>query len=148
LSAAVRSSCSPFNDARVRLVAPLEDRIAAVSHDQNLSRHDAVELIETTDRERAQFVKQHFLRDGSDPRLYDLFLNTAQFTVAQCADLIVESLRMKSHAEAVPPVSVEMVWRRFTVGVRFQPALLSGQSSIATVCEYPPRPPRPSNGPG
>ncbi|MGE5194589.1 MAG: AAA family ATPase [Deltaproteobacteria bacterium] len=92
----------PATTLRVRLVAPLDDRIAAVGHDQNLSRQDAVHFIETTDRERAQFVKLHFLRNSSDPRHYDLFLNTAQFSIAECTDLIVEGLRMKSHAQAVP----------------------------------------------
>ena len=92
----------PATTLRVRLVAPLEDRICAVRHDQNLSRPDAIRFIETTDRERAQFVKLHFLRDSSDPRSYDLHLNTAQFSISECADLIIEGVRMKSHAQAVP----------------------------------------------
>ncbi len=92
----------PATTLRVRLVAPLEDRIAAVRHDQNLSRRDAVRFIETTDRDRAQFIKLHFLRDSGDPRHYDLHLNTAQFSISECADLVIEGLRMKSHAQAVP----------------------------------------------
>jgi cytidylate kinase len=83
---------------RVRLVAPVEDRIAAVSHDQNLSRHEAAKFIESTDRERAQFVRTHFLRDSTDPRHYDVILNTSQFSTAECADLIATALNAKSHA--------------------------------------------------
>jgi cytidylate kinase len=83
---------------RVRLVAPVEDRIAAVSHDQNLSRHEAAKFIESTDRQRAQFVRMHFLRDSTDPRHYDVILNTSQFATGDCADLIVAALEAKSHA--------------------------------------------------
>jgi cytidylate kinase len=92
----------PATTLRVRLVAPLEDRIAAVCHDQHLSRKEAALFIETTDRARAEFVRLHFLRDPTDPRYYDLFLNTAQFSISECTELIVEGLRMKSHARAVP----------------------------------------------
>jgi cytidylate kinase len=92
----------PATTLRVRLVAPFEDRIAAVCHDQNLSRKEAARFIETTDRARAQFVKLHFLRDPTDPRYYDLFLNSAQFSISECTDLVLEGLRMKSHAQAVP----------------------------------------------
>jgi len=92
----------PATTLRVRLVAPLEDRIAVVRRDQNLSRHDAMRFIETTDRERIRFIKLHFQRDPADPRYYDLFLNTAQFSLTECADMIIEALRLKSHAAAVP----------------------------------------------
>jgi cytidylate kinase len=92
----------PATTLRVRLVAPVEDRISAVRRDQNLSRQNAMRFIETTDRERQRFIKLHFQRDPGDPRYYDLFLNTAQFSLTDCADLIIEGLRLKSHAAAVP----------------------------------------------
>lgn len=87
----------PATTLRVRLVAPRDARIAAVRHDMNLSRGDAARFIEKTDRERTDFVRLHFLRDAADPRYYDLFLNTAQFSTEQCADLIVEGVRIKSN---------------------------------------------------
>jgi len=100
----------PATTLRVRLVAPLEDRIAAVCHDQKLARHEAARFVEKTDRDRMQFVRLHFLRDAADPRHYDLFLNTAQFSIAECTDLVIEGLRLKSHSQAVPAsFSPEMV---------------------------------------
>src|SRR5262245_14467571 len=103
----------PSTTLRVGLVAPMEDRIAGVRHDQKLSRKDALTFIETTDRERTLFVKRHFQREPGDPRNYDLFLNTSQFTIGQCADMIVEGLRMKSHAGAIPAsFNPEMVLAR------------------------------------
>jgi len=93
----------PATTLRVRLVAPLEDRIAAVSRDQKLTRHEAARFIENTDRERSQIVRLHLQRDSAEPQNYDLCLNVAQFSVDECADLAVEALRLKSHAQVSPP---------------------------------------------
>jgi cytidylate kinase len=83
---------------RVRLMAPLEDRIATVAHEQNLSRHDAARHIANTDRDRLQFVRQHFLHDPSDSGHYDLVLNTARFPIEECAELIVDAAHTKEHS--------------------------------------------------
>lgn len=87
---------------RVRLMAPLEDRIGNVAHEQNLSRHDAARSIARIDRERLLFVRQHFLHDPSDPGHYDLVLNTARFPIEECAELIVDAAHTKEHAAAAP----------------------------------------------
>jgi cytidylate kinase len=78
---------------RVRLVAPLEDRITAVSHRHGISRQEAARRIETTDRERNRFIKAHFLKDPSDPGQYDLLLNSWRWSTSEAVDLIVEALR-------------------------------------------------------
>jgi cytidylate kinase len=89
----------PAHTLRVRLVAALEDRITYLSRVLNRSREQTARHIETTDRERALFIREHFHKDAADPRNYDLVLNTSRFTIAECADLIVESLRrLESHA--------------------------------------------------
>jgi cytidylate kinase len=77
---------------RVRLVAAREDRVAAMSRLLGLSGPEAARRVETTDRERAQFVKNHFRKDPADPQSYDLILNASRFSVAECADLITEAL--------------------------------------------------------
>lgn len=92
----------PATTLRVRLSAPVADRIADIARDQRLSRSDAVRYVEQTDRDRAQFVKLHFLRDPTDVRNYDLFLNTSQFSIDDCASLIVDALQQKSHAVVAP----------------------------------------------
>jgi cytidylate kinase len=85
---------------RVRLVAPLEDRIAVMSRELHLSREEAARRVPTTDRERARFVQDHFQKDTADPRNYDLVLNSARFSVDECADLIIGALRT---LQAHPP---------------------------------------------
>lgn len=81
-----------FSTLRVRLVAPLEDRIANAARQQNLSREDAARWVQETDRDRTEFVKSHFFKDPTDSRHYDLVLNTSRWSVPDSADLIVHAL--------------------------------------------------------
>lgn len=78
---------------RVRLVAPLRDRIEVISQRLSIGREEAARWIDTAERERSRFVQDHFQKNPDDPRQYDLVLNSARFTVPECAELIVEALR-------------------------------------------------------
>ncbi len=77
---------------RVRLIAPVEDRVALVTRQRGLSKHDAAKWVDDTDRERNAFIKEHFLKDPTDARHYDLLLNVSRWSVMECADLIVDGL--------------------------------------------------------
>jgi cytidylate kinase len=83
----------PATTLRVRLLAALEDRIATVSRERGISPSEAARFVETTDRARNRFIKDHFHRDPTDPKHYDLVINTSRFSVAESADLILEALR-------------------------------------------------------
>ncbi|HME90450.1 MAG TPA: cytidylate kinase-like family protein [Myxococcaceae bacterium] len=86
---------------RVRLVATLEDRVNVMTRELNVPREEAARYIETTDRERRAFIRDHFQRDPADPQHYDLVLNSSRFTTTQCADLILEALhRLQTRAPA------------------------------------------------
>lgn len=78
---------------RVRIVCARADRIDAVQRQMNLSAADAERWVIDTDRERLQFVKDHFNRDAADPACYDLVLNTWRWPVAFCADMVVKAFR-------------------------------------------------------
>lgn len=77
---------------RVRLVAALSDRVAAVSQRLNLTRAEAERHVTETERERVRFVRDHFQKDPTDPRNYDLLLNASRWSVAECAELILHAL--------------------------------------------------------
>ncbi len=77
---------------RVRLVGPVKARIAALSRKFGISENEAARQVHTVDRERTNFVRAHFQMDPTDPRNYDLVLNTPRLSQAQCAELIVETL--------------------------------------------------------
>jgi cytidylate kinase len=78
---------------RVRLVAPLEERIAFIRHQEGMSRAEAARYVEATDRERTRFARDHFLKNPTEPAGYDLIVNSGRFTVDECADLIIDGLR-------------------------------------------------------
>jgi cytidylate kinase len=83
----------PEKTLRIRLVAPLEQRIATVQRRHGLTRDAALRRIEETDMARDKFVRRHFHKDPTDPRNYDLVLNTARFGVDKSAELIEKALR-------------------------------------------------------
>lgn len=81
---------------RVRLVAPLEDRVTAhMRETAETNRHEALRQIERIDRERTRFVAEHFHRDPNDPASYDVVLNMSRLAIDDCATQIVDAL----HAE-------------------------------------------------
>jgi cytidylate kinase len=83
----------PATTLRVRLVGPVADRVKVVRQRFGISEEEAARWVTKTDAERARFVKDHFRKDPTDPRLYDLVLNSARLSAGECADLIVEALR-------------------------------------------------------
>ena len=92
----------PSTTLRVRMIAPLEDRIGVVCREQGLSRDAAARFVTETDRARATFVKNHFHRDPADPQYFDVMLNQAALSIDQCAHLIAEALCMKSGVTRLP----------------------------------------------
>lgn len=79
---------------RVRLVSDRAARIAEISRERGLDAEAAARYMETTDRERVAWLRDHFGKsDPADPVHYDLVLNTSRWPVDDCADLIVAGLQ-------------------------------------------------------
>ena len=94
----------PVTTLRVAVVAPREDRVANLALQQGVSRHEAARRVETIDRDRLGFVKDHFGKNAADPTNYDLVLNSMRFSRAECADLVLEALhRREAHAVQASP---------------------------------------------
>jgi cytidylate kinase len=88
---------------RVRVVAPLDYRVEAVSREHGITREKAARQVEATDRERRRFIEEHFHFDPADPTNYDLVLNAARFSPAECADLVIAALdRLRARAASSP----------------------------------------------
>jgi cytidylate kinase len=77
---------------RVRLVAIREDRIAATCLRLGVSAQEAARWVEKTEKERTAFIRDHFQQDPTDPRRYDLVLNTSRWSIPECAELIIQAL--------------------------------------------------------
>jgi len=89
---------------RVRLVGPVKKRIEAFRQKFGISSEEAARRIEKADYERGRFIKDHFHMDPTEPQRYDLVINFSRFSVAQCADIIIEALqRLQAHVPAQTP---------------------------------------------
>lgn len=80
------------NVFHVRLVAPLEQRVAHVAEVQRLSRRAAEQVVAKEDRGRARYLRRYFGANVEDPLLYDLTINTERVTFEQAARLIGEAV--------------------------------------------------------
>lgn len=76
---------------RVRLVAPVPERVAVLVEREGLSGEAAAREILSRDDEQTRFVRGHFRADVGDPARYDLVLNVARFAPEQLAELIVRA---------------------------------------------------------
>ena len=90
----------PKTTLKVRLVAPLEQRVAAFQKQMGITdaEHAAREL-KKIDRERVRFVSEHFHKDSVDPAAYDVVLNVSHFSQTDCARLVLDFLQAIEHPQ-------------------------------------------------
>lgn len=80
----------------VRIVAPLEERIAYVMQREQLSREDAQARIHYKDSGRDRYLQLQYHQHPSDPLLYDLVLNVATLSLDNAVELIRLALKQKT----------------------------------------------------
>lgn len=80
---------------RVRVVAPLENRVLGYARRQGMSEKEARQIIQTSDAERSEFVQYQFRRDVDAPSDYDVVLNSATYDLAQMTELVLQAYRLK-----------------------------------------------------
>ncbi len=86
----------------VRVVAPLEKRIAYVMLREDLDQARAQARIQTKDRDRAHFLTTVHHRRPEDGHLYDLVVNTAVIELNDIVDILVLSLAKKGRRLNTP----------------------------------------------
>jgi len=77
---------------RVRITAPVEERIQRVCDRENVKREAAERLIESSDHERSCFVRSVYRRDISNSEDYDLVLNLGKLHFDEAVALIVQEI--------------------------------------------------------
>ncbi len=82
----------------VRLVAPLQDRIAYMSQWLRLTEEEAAEQVRKRDQQRTDYLATHFHRKPNDVHVYDMVLNTSLLGEERCADLIAAAAKAKMSA--------------------------------------------------
>lgn len=77
---------------RVRLVAPLEDRIARICREDHKSPADARQFCLEEELARARYLKTYFNADINDPQHYDLIVNTGRISGDDISHLIGDAV--------------------------------------------------------
>jgi len=80
---------------RVRVVAPLEVRVARVAELEKLTERQARRLVMETDAKRQRFGRIHFGQDLDAPLLYDLVINTERMSLEFAAALVVNAVMQR-----------------------------------------------------
>ena len=107
--------CSVF---KVRLVAPMEYRVATAMSQLGLDRDEAVRFIDQADERRGKWGRQIFGADVNDPDLYDLVVNLEHMDVDTAADMITGIIRRKDF-----PEDCDQQFQEFALERRIQAAL-------------------------
>jgi cytidylate kinase len=93
----------------VRIVAPDELRIKRIASEQNLSEQAARDYMHNQDNQRSAMIQSIYKIDLNDFELYDMVINTADFTIEAAADLIVLGIQKKTESttQALPIEEME-----------------------------------------
>ncbi|HUX34251.1 MAG TPA: cytidylate kinase-like family protein [Gemmatimonadaceae bacterium] len=73
--------------------APIPALAAYVMSDQGVSHEEAVRVVEATNRQREQYVKQHFHRAWRAEENYDLCVNTGTLGIEGAAQVVIQLAR-------------------------------------------------------
>lgn len=86
----------------VRIVAPLERRVAYVAGREGLSPDDAQNRIKRKENDRAIYLQSVEHQRPDDAHLYDLIVNTGVLSLDQTVELVLGALAAKSSRLDVP----------------------------------------------
>lgn len=86
----------------VRVVAPLELRVAYVMRREDLNQADARARIQVKDRDRSRYLQAEHQLNSADAHLYDLVVNTGTLDLETAIDLICLALERKAKRLSVP----------------------------------------------
>jgi len=80
---------------KVRVVAPLEQRIRKLSAETGKDMRRALQMVQHADNERTGFHRFLFHAEWESPDLYDLVINSHALSVGAAAELILKTLAFK-----------------------------------------------------
>jgi cytidylate kinase len=86
----------------IRVIAPLELRVAYVALREGLDADAARERVQAKDRARTRYMKTQFHSQHEDPHFYDLVIDTAVLDLDSAVDLICLALERKASRLTVP----------------------------------------------
>lgn len=79
----------------VRIVCPLEQRIAYMAQWLRLTRDEAADEVKARDGRRTAFLSHLFPQDAAEVYRYDLVLNSGRLSETACAEIIAHAVKAK-----------------------------------------------------
>lgn len=83
------------NTLHVRLQAPLNWRISEIARVKNLSKAEALKLVEETDKKRSALIGMVFGKP-LEMTMFDLIIHCERFSIEQSAELIRQAMRIRN----------------------------------------------------
>lgn len=105
---------------KVRLIAPMANRIRAVIERQNLDPVAARQYIKYVDQERIEWTKFVYGVDWRDPRNYDLIINLRNISLETACALVSSVVKLPAYANTD---ALQQELRDFALACRVQVAL-------------------------
>ncbi|MFH0943293.1 MAG: cytidylate kinase-like family protein [Candidatus Beckwithbacteria bacterium] len=86
---------SDYGGLHVRIVAPFLVRSGYTAQYEGYSIYEARERVQQHDKERKEFIKNHFSKDPSNANYYDLVINTADLKQETVVEIIITAFKKK-----------------------------------------------------
>ncbi len=109
---------------RIRVVAPLEKRVARIMERESVDRETAHWLAEKTDRERACFLNILYGRPWDDPAEYDEVFDTGSKSIEEITGIVINALTEReifSTAEARKVLEMRALAAKVKAGILTDP---------------------------
>lgn len=84
-----------YGGLHVRIASPFLVRAGYTAQYEKYSIYEARERVEKYDKERKEFIKNHFGKDPSNSNYYDLVINTADLKKEVAAEIIITAFKKK-----------------------------------------------------
>ncbi len=83
------------NVLKIRIIAPMAERVKALMQRNQFSREEAVKYIRKIDEQRRKWGQSLYGVEISDPGLYDMVINVGRLTVEDAAEMICNRVSRK-----------------------------------------------------
>ncbi len=77
---------------RIRIVAPMKDRMERISFEESIDLGTARRLAEKTDKEKTGFIRAMYGKDVNDPEGYDAVFDSGRQSLDEIADVVKQTL--------------------------------------------------------
>jgi len=108
---------------KVRVIAPLEKRIAMLKDLRKMDRHEALAYIHKVDEERKRWTRYLYGVDWEDPTLYDLVINLDAFGINEACEVVSAAARQQKCFGLTSPSQCQAELEDLAVGSRVRAEL-------------------------